>query len=99
MSDLWELERVLALLDGDREIVDELAARGICAPRSEGFTLTEVETARVARVLIRELEVNWPGAEIILRLRGELLATHRQVADLLELLRSARGKAGQSRSR
>jgi hypothetical protein len=90
MSELWTVERVLELIEGDREILDQLFDSGICERRPEGLSEEEVDTARVARVLVRELEVNWPGVEIVLRLRAELMATQRRVAELLEAVRQAR---------
>lgn len=90
MSELWRLEKVLELVDGDTELIDQLFELGICERRPEGFLPEEVESARIAHVLVRELDVNWPGVEIILRLRGELIAMQRQVADLLELVRRSR---------
>lgn len=41
--------------------------------------------------LVQELELNWPGVEIVLRMRGELIDMRKQVAELLSLLQ-ARGK-------
>ena len=93
MSELWRIEQVLELVEGDVDLIEQLYASGICKKRVEGFLPEEVEAARVAYTLVRELEVNWPGVEIILRLRQELLETRRQVADLLETARRARRAA------
>ena len=90
MSERWTIERVLELVEGDHEFVEQLYVYGICERRSDGFSPDEAETARLAHVLVRDLEVNWPGVEIILRLRGEILDTHRQVADLLDLMRQTK---------
>ncbi len=48
----------------------------------------EVEDALVAYTLHRELDVNLPGVEVILRLRRELIRTRAQVRELLQLLAS-----------
>ena len=78
--------RLLALLDGDEELHRLLCESGF-VPREEQSLATEhLELARVARTLVRELEVNWAGVEIVLRMRSELLDTRRQVAELLRLL-------------
>jgi hypothetical protein len=90
VTELWSIERVLELVEGDRELIEQLYVSGLCERRSEGFLPNEVEVVRVARVLARDLDVNWPGVEIILHLRDELVATQRQVADLLELVRRAK---------
>jgi len=89
----FTLERALAVIEGDTELLEQLVILGLCERRDDGFSVEEVELMRVARVLVRELEVNWPGVEIILHMRDELLATQRQVAELLELLR-ARERSG-----
>ncbi len=90
MSERWTLERVLDLVEGDRELVEQLWELGVCERRDEGFSVEEVELVRVARVLVRELDVNWPGVDIILRMRAELIETRRQIAELLELVQKAR---------
>jgi hypothetical protein len=84
------LDELLGLLDHDRELLEQLFDAEIL-PRGDSFADEEAEHARVARTLVRELEVNWPGVEIILRLRSELIATRCQVADLVRLLHT-RGK-------
>ncbi len=91
MTERWTLERVLDLVEGDRELVEQLWEIGVCERSDEGFSAREVELVRVAHVLVRELDVNWPGVEIILRLRSELIDTRRQIAELLELVQKARG--------
>jgi hypothetical protein len=40
--------------------------------------------------LVHELDVNWAGAEVILRMRSQLVATQVQVTELLVLLQSRR---------
>jgi hypothetical protein len=75
------------MLEDDREVIDLLRECELLAADAESFAGEEVECALVARTLLRELEVNPPGVEIILRLRGELLAMRRQVGDLVNQLR------------
>jgi hypothetical protein len=78
------LERVLA---GDPELYRELCEAGIL-PREDGALAPEhLETARVVRTLVRELEVNWAGVEVVLQMRSQLVATRRQLAELAELVR------------
>lgn len=87
-----DMRALLVLLEDDREVLDELLRLGLVelADEDAGLPVDQAELCRVARTLVRELEVNWPGVEIILRMRSELLATHRQMADLLELLAARR---------
>jgi hypothetical protein len=79
-----DLEALLEILEGDRELLDELRRAGILESDHPG--LTEADDARVARVLVRELDVNWPGVEIILRMRREIVEMHRQTEELLRLV-------------
>ena len=80
-----DLAHLLALIEDDREVVERLMECGLLEQR-EAYDAAQAELARVARTLVRELDVNWAGVEIILRLRGELLDTRRQVAELLAFL-------------
>lgn len=80
-----DLARLLTLLEDDREILEHLIETGVLE-RAEAYDVTQAELARVARTLVRDLEVNWAGVEIILRLRGEILDTRRQVTELLGFL-------------
>jgi MerR family transcriptional regulator, heat shock protein HspR len=46
----------------------------------------DVDKARLARVLMNELDVNLAGAEVIVHMREEMLAMQRQFGKILELL-------------
>ena len=46
----------------------------------------DVERARVVALLVRELEVNLPGAEVIVHMRDEMIAMRRQFTEILEEL-------------
>jgi hypothetical protein len=84
----FTLDALLELLEGDREIIEGLERAGLLPPRRTGrYSSDEIEDARVAHVLLRELEVNWPGVEVILRMRTELLTTRRQLASVAARLR------------
>ncbi len=90
--------QVLQALQGDEDLLGRLVELGFVEQRAEGYLPEEVERALVSYTLVRELDVNWEGVEVILRLREELLATRRQVARLLELMREPRPAApGESR--
>lgn len=69
--------------------------RGLIMPeRSAGnirlFSDADVEQIRFIRRLINDLGVNLAGVEVIMRLRGQLLAAQAE----LELLRAGRGGVG-----
>lgn len=46
----------------------------------------DADKARVARFLVDELEVNLAGAEVIVRMRSEMMAMQRQFGKILETL-------------
>ena len=75
------------LLDNDQALLETLRERGIIPVDDEGYEQHHCEDARVAHVLMRELDVNIEGVEIILRMRRELLETRQHVATLLITLR------------
>ena len=87
MNRTISLRQLLGALGGDDDLLTRLAALGAVEPRGEGYTPQEVERVLVSYTLVRELGVNWEGVDVILRLREDLLATRRQVARLLEVLR------------
>jgi hypothetical protein len=90
MSQLITRAALLALIEGDQTLYEKLCDAGL-VPRSEDALEPEhLENARVAHTLVSELEVNWQGVEIVLRMRSELIASRRQMAELIRLL----GKRG-----
>lgn len=76
------LEHLVALVDGDNELVSVLIERGIIELDDDGFTVGSVDRVLTSRTLVRELEVNWEGLEIILRLREQLATARRRLAAL-----------------
>jgi hypothetical protein len=46
----------------------------------------DAETARLVMLLMNELEVNLPGAEVIAHMRAEMIAMQRQFGKILEAL-------------
>lgn len=72
-----ELERLAdeGLIEVKRSLDDEAV-----------ISVADVETARLVRVLVNELEVNLPGAEVIVHMRAEMLAMTRQFGKILETL-------------
>jgi hypothetical protein len=89
-----DLEQLIEVLEGDRELVYRLVEEGVIERRREGYGRREVEQVLVCRTLVRELDVNWAGVDIIVRMREELLATRRQVAELLDALQQQRQQHG-----
>jgi hypothetical protein len=88
MTERVALTMLLQLLDDDREVLELQEECELVSSEADSFGGEEVELALVARTLLRELEVNPPGVEIILRMRRDLLAIRRQVADLVRQLQA-----------
>ncbi|MCA9534723.1 MAG: hypothetical protein KC593_13620 [Myxococcales bacterium] len=82
------LSELLELLHHDTTLFERLCEEGHIERDVEHYTHEQAETARVVGTLIHELDVNWAGAEVILRMRSELVATRRQVTELLVLLKT-----------
>lgn len=79
-------QRLLELVEGDRELIEHLVDEGLVERRGEDRVVVDVDLVLVARTLWRDLDVEWPGIEVILRLREELVAARRRIAELEALL-------------
>lgn len=82
---------VVTLLDGDEALYERLCVEGILPADEAALAPEHLELARVVHTLLHELDVNWAGVEVVLRLRAELIAARRQTAELLTYLSHARG--------
>ena len=76
----YTYQHLLELVDGDDELIALLVEEGEIVRGEDDVVTVDVERVLVARTLLRELEVSWPGIEIILRLRAELAAARKQLA-------------------
>lgn len=85
-----ELKVLVEIFGNDPDLLELLYEVGALRRDAVDLEEAEIEQALVARTLIRELDVNAPGVEIILRMRSELLAHQRQVRELLALLKKSR---------
>jgi hypothetical protein len=81
------IERLLALLGGDRELLAQLREAGFLPPDDTEIAPEHTEVARVTYTLIHELDVNWPGVEVALHLRSRLVAVETQLAELIVLMK------------
>jgi hypothetical protein len=82
------LVRVIAELGTDAEFVESLVRAEIIYvehdPRGEVLiSPADAERLRLVMLLIRDLEVNLPGAEVILHMRESMLAMQQQVEEIL----------------
>ena len=74
--------RLLEIVEGDRELITQLVEHGLIEPRADDRAVIDVEHVLVARTLWRDLDVDWPGIEVILRLLDELAEARRRIAAL-----------------
>ena len=82
MSVKISLEKLVQLVDGDQELIAVLFEQGVLVRDSQGFGVEEVDCVLTSRTLVRQLEVNWPGVDIILRLRRQLAIARSRIAEL-----------------
>jgi hypothetical protein len=74
-------QHLLELVDGDDELIVRLVEEGIIQ-RGDDIVPVDVDAVLLARTLWRDLQVEWPGIEIILRLTAELAAARRRIREL-----------------
>ena len=74
-------QSLVELVDDDHELIAQLVEDGVIELRDEHRALVDVDSVLAARTL-RELDVDWSGIAIILRLREELAAARRRIAEL-----------------
>ena len=74
-------QRLVELVDDDHELIARLVEEGVIEVRDGDRVVVDVDSVLAARTL-RELEVDWSGIAIILRLRDELAAARRRIAEL-----------------
>ncbi len=83
--------RLLELVEGDRELIAELVEHGLIEATGDAGALVDVDHVLVARTLWRDLDVDWPGIEVILRLLDDLAAARRRIAALERALAERSG--------
>src|SRR6185369_6274301 len=74
-------QHLLELVDGDDEFIVRLVEEGLIEQREDVMSV-DVDAVLLARTLWRNLEVDWPGIEIIVRLTAQLNAARRRVQEL-----------------
>lgn len=74
-------QHLLDLVGGDDELIIRLVDERL-VERHGDIVRVDVDRVLLARTLWRELEVDWPGIEIILNLASELAEARRKIAEL-----------------
>jgi hypothetical protein len=87
MTTRFTYQHLLALVDGDAELIAHLLETGIIE-RHDDRAVVDVDRVLVARTLWRDLEIEWHGIEVILRMRDELAEARRRIAELEAALAS-----------
>ncbi len=87
-------QRLVELVDGDDELITRLVEEGVIERRDDDRVLVDVDRVLVARTLWRELEIDWPGLEVVLRLCDELAQARGRIVELEAALRAVGSGAG-----
>jgi hypothetical protein len=74
-------QHLLELVDGDQELIVHLVEEGL-VERKDDIVTADVDHVLLARTLWRDLDVEWPGVEVALRLMSELREARRKIAEL-----------------
>ncbi len=86
----YSYQRLVELVDGDQELIARLIEEGEIVRRDDDCATVDVDRVLVARTLVRDLELDWPGVELVLRLLDQLAQARLRIAEL----ERARGDAG-----
>ena len=84
-------QHLLELVDGDDEFIVRLVEEGLIEQRDDVMSV-DVDAVLLARTLWRNLEVDWPGIEIIVSLTAQMNAARRRVQELDRPLRVRHGE-------
>ncbi len=88
MTTRYTYQRLVELVDGDTELIARLVEEGFIEQSGDDRALVDIDRVLVARTLWRDLEVEWPGIEIVLRLCDDLARARLRITELERELRS-----------
>lgn len=77
----YTYQHLLELVDGDHELIVRLVEEGLVEQHDDVVSV-DVDAVLLVRTLWRDLEVDWSGIEIIVRLTAQLGAARRRVQEL-----------------
>jgi MerR family transcriptional regulator/heat shock protein HspR len=88
MTTFYTRKQVIELLEIDEGFLvslerEEIVTRDAPTDSPSEFSDEMLERARVARTLVRDLDVNLPGVAVIVRLREEVSSLRRHLEQLL----------------
>ncbi len=75
-------QHLVDLVGGDHELIDRLLELGEIEETTTTTVTVDVDRVLVARTLVRELEIDWSGVEVILRLLRELADARQRIREL-----------------
>ncbi|MBA3397005.1 MAG: hypothetical protein H0T89_30525 [Deltaproteobacteria bacterium] len=75
-------QRLVELVEGDHDLIERLVEVGIIECRDDDRALVDLDRVLVARTLWRDLDIEWPGIEVILRLCSELAEARLRIVEL-----------------
>ena len=82
MTTRFTYQHLVELVGGDDELIARLVEVGEIEQRDDGVAVVDLDRVLTTRTLVRELEVDWPGVEVILRLLAELAEARQRIAEL-----------------
>lgn len=85
-------QHLLHLVEGDDELLIRLVEEGLVERRDDIVT-ADVDRVLLARTLWRDLDVEWPGIEVVIRLSDELRAARGRIAELEAELARMKGRS------
>jgi hypothetical protein len=93
---LYTLREICQILEIDEEFAWELEREAIISAEAPAeqpgrYSAQMLERARVAYHLVHDLDVNLPGAAVIVRLREEMVGLQRSVRELAAELERKKG--------
>jgi MerR family transcriptional regulator/heat shock protein HspR len=88
---LFKVRELCVQLDVDEALLRTLEAEGLIAIQRAAddepvMTAADAERLRVCVVLLRDMDVNLPGVEVVLQMREHLLGVQRQFDEILRSL-------------
>ena len=91
-ADYYYRRQIIEIFECDESFIDRLEAEDLVqsveaeSEPERVFPLDQVERIRIINNLMRELEVNLAGVEVILAMRENMIRMQRQFDEILDIL-------------